>query len=99
MRSWASSKTRVLCAISGGPDSVALAHLLKSAPQSLVLGHVDHQMRAINLLTRLNWESRVTSSRGEANSVAGRLRPLVNELADYLLFAGGKAIATRRDQT
>jgi len=37
----------------------------------------DHQMHAINLLTRLNWESRVAS---------GTLGPLVSELADYLLF-------------
>jgi len=39
----------------------------------------DHQAHAINLLTRLNWESRVSG-----NGV-GRL---VNELADYLLFVG-----------
>jgi tRNA(Ile)-lysidine synthase len=45
MRSWVASKARVLCAISGGPDSVALAHLLKGLPYSLVLGHVDHQLR------------------------------------------------------
>lgn len=37
----------------------------------------DHQMHAINLLTRLNWESRVASS---------DVPQLVNELADYLLF-------------
>lgn len=38
----------------------------------------DHQMHAANLLTRLNWESRIGS-----NTTA-----LVNELADYLLFVG-----------
>jgi hypothetical protein len=37
----------------------------------------DHQMHAINLLTRLNWESRVSG---------GTPLRLVNELADYLLF-------------
>jgi len=45
----------------------------------------DHQMHAINLLTRLNWESRV------ANGGAGGQRvpsALVNDLADYLLFVG-----------
>jgi hypothetical protein len=47
----------------------------------------DHQMRAINLLTRLNWESRVAASAGDVDALDGRLRPLVNELADYLLFA------------
>jgi hypothetical protein len=39
----------------------------------------DHQMHAINLLTRLNWESRVESK---------EVPSLVNELADYLLFVG-----------
>ena len=48
----------------------------------------DHQMHAINLLTRLNWESRVTSSNGHATDSDGTLRRLVNELADYLLFVG-----------
>jgi hypothetical protein len=36
----------------------------------------DHQLHAINLLTRLNWESRVD----------GSWRGLANDLADYLLF-------------
>lgn len=36
----------------------------------------DHQAHAINLLTRLNWESRVD----------GSWRELANELADYFLF-------------
>jgi hypothetical protein len=38
----------------------------------------DHQVHAINLLTRLNWESRVD----------GPWRELANELADYFLFVG-----------
>jgi hypothetical protein len=45
----------------------------------------DHQMRAINLLTRLNWEARVatdTTAAGPDRAVRG----LANELADYLLF-------------
>jgi hypothetical protein len=48
----------------------------------------DHQMRAINLLTRLNWESRVVSSREHASGSNGALRGLANELAEYLLFVG-----------
>ena len=49
----------------------------------------DHQMHAINLLTRLNWESRVSASGGRADMMAdGNVRHLVDELADYLLFAG-----------
>ncbi len=45
MQAWASPKTRVLCAVSGGPDSVALAHILKGSQAALVLGHVDHHIR------------------------------------------------------
>lgn len=48
----------------------------------------DHQMHAINLLTRLNWESRVASRNGDGGASGGTLRRLVNELADYLLFEG-----------
>jgi hypothetical protein len=45
----------------------------------------DHQVRAINLLTRLNWEARVAAEedRDVASAVAVRAR----EVADYLLFA------------
>jgi tRNA(Ile)-lysidine synthase len=45
MRSLLSPQEKVLCAISGGPDSVALAHALKTLPFPLVLAHVDHQLR------------------------------------------------------
>ncbi len=48
----------------------------------------DHQVHAINLLTRLNWESRVASSAGHASGLDGTIGRLVNELADYLLFVG-----------
>src|SRR5438132_8917491 len=41
----------------------------------------DHQMHAINLLTRLNWESRAGAS-------DVMIRRLGHELADYLLFIG-----------
>lgn len=48
----------------------------------------DHQMRAINLMSRLNWEARVASSEGRSAASDGTVRRLANELADYLLFAG-----------
>ena len=38
----------------------------------------DHQMHAANLITRLDWESRIGSD----------VTPFVNELAEYLLFVG-----------
>ena len=40
----------------------------------------DHEAHAINLLTRVNWESR-------AGAADGELQRLTDELADYLLFA------------
>jgi hypothetical protein len=48
----------------------------------------DHQMHAINLLTRLNWEARVASGGGRDALDAPNVRRLVDELADYLLFVG-----------
>jgi hypothetical protein len=52
----------------------------------------DHQTRAINLLTRLNWEARVAAaSRHEPLEQDDVLR-LVHELADYLLFSGEAAL-------
>jgi hypothetical protein len=48
----------------------------------------DHQMHAVNLLTRLNWEARAASSRGDASVSDGTIKGLVNELAEYLLFVG-----------
>jgi hypothetical protein len=48
----------------------------------------DHQMRAINLMSRLNWEARVAASEGRSAASDSILRRLATELADYLLFAG-----------
>ena len=61
---------------------------LSSSSDIVALLVFDHQMHAINLLTRLNWESRVASSRDRASVSGGALRGLVNELAEYLLFVG-----------
>jgi hypothetical protein len=48
----------------------------------------DHQMHAMNLLTRLNWESRVAALAGNVNAWHGELGALVGEVADYFLFVG-----------
>ena len=61
---------------------------LSSSSDIVALLVFDHQMHAINLLTRLNWESRVASRNDHASVSDGTLRDLVNELADYLLFVG-----------
>ena len=55
----------------------------------------DHQMHAINLLTRLNWETRVAAASAQANLDSGLLRDLVDELTDYLLFVGEVAPPAR----
>lgn len=48
----------------------------------------DHQARAINLMSRLNWEARVAASEGRPAASDGAVRRLATELADYLLFTG-----------
>jgi hypothetical protein len=48
----------------------------------------DHQSHAVNLFTRLNWETRVAAGDGRADFTRGILRELVEETADYLLFVG-----------
>ena len=45
----------------------------------------DHQARAINLLTRLNWEARVAAAGGRT-TIDQPLALLVGELVDYFLF-------------
>jgi hypothetical protein len=47
----------------------------------------DHQARAINLMSRLNWEARVAASE-RRDPATDNVRRLAIELADYLLFAG-----------
>jgi hypothetical protein len=46
----------------------------------------DHQMHAINLITRLQWETRVAAASGGVDFARGVLLQFVNELTDYLLF-------------
>jgi len=48
----------------------------------------DHQVRAINLMSRLNWEARVAANEGRSVASDATLQRLATELADYLLFAG-----------
>jgi hypothetical protein len=53
----------------------------------------DHQMHAMNLLTRLNWEARVVAAAGPLDPQAAGMRSRVEELADYLLFVGEAPLA------
>jgi hypothetical protein len=54
----------------------------------------DHQMHAINLLTRLNWESRVAAGAGSVDARDSATGPLVDELAEYLLFVREARLTT-----
>ena len=53
----------------------------------------DHQMHAMNLLTRLNWEARVIAAAGPLDVQTPEVRARVEELADYLLFVGEAPLA------
>jgi hypothetical protein len=46
----------------------------------------DHQGHAMNLLTRLGWETRVAAADGAVNFAKGDLADLARDAADYLLF-------------
>lgn len=47
----------------------------------------DHQGHAINLLTRLGWETRYAAAEGRPDFSKGDLADLLTETVDYLLFA------------
>jgi hypothetical protein len=76
---------------SGTTSNEVFVNWMNSAPESrgypsgssdiVSLMVFDHQMHAINLLTRLNWETRVAPNRAVPKA-------LVDELVDYLLFVG-----------
>jgi hypothetical protein len=53
----------------------------------------DHQMHALNLLTRLNWEARVAAAGGRPVGTDAALAARVRELVDYLLFVGEAPMA------
>jgi hypothetical protein len=71
--------------INGSPETRGY---LSPSSDIVALLVFDHQMHAINLLTRLNWEARVASGSGNPTTREGEVRRLVNELADYILFTG-----------
>jgi len=85
-------------AATGTTSNQVFVDWINSAPESrgylsassdiVALLVFDHQAHAINLLTRLNWESRVVAAGGRAETADGPLTGLVNELADYFVFTG-----------
>jgi hypothetical protein len=59
---------------------------LSSASDLAALLVFDHQMHAMNLLTRLNWEWRIAAADGRARVTAPPFPERLDELADYLVF-------------
>ncbi len=88
LRSHLPPGSRLLVAVSGGPDSMALAHFLRSQPYALVLGHVDHQLRAGSkrdalFVTKMarTWDLPVRVSRADVRSYARTHRMGLEEAA------------------
>lgn len=54
----------------------------------------DHQGHAINLLTRLGWETRAAAVEGRLDFTNGDLGDILKETADYFLFAGETPLAS-----
>jgi hypothetical protein len=70
-----------------GSDAEAHGYLSRDSDIAALLVF-DHQVRAVNLLTRLGWEWRTASSGGTPDVSTPSLRARVNELVDYLLMVG-----------
>ncbi len=64
---------------------VNLTGYLEPTSDIVALMTFEHQTQATNLLTRLAWESRVAAAENKP-------APDVNEVADYLMFAGEVAL-------
>ena len=54
----------------------------------------DHQGRAINLLTRLGWETRIAAAEQRLDFAKGDLRAVLEETVDYLLFVDEVALVS-----
>jgi hypothetical protein len=53
----------------------------------------DHQGRAMNLLTRLGWETRIAAADGAPDFSRGDLRDVLKETVDYLLLVDEAKLA------
>ncbi|HEX7281030.1 MAG TPA: hypothetical protein VF239_03170 [Vicinamibacterales bacterium] len=73
-------------------DRVSSGALPMPTSDIVALMVFDHQGHAMNLLTRLNWETRVAAADGVADFSKGELRELVHDLVDYFLFVDEPAL-------
>ena len=67
-------------------ERVAAAAYPNASSDIAALMVFDHQGHALNLLTRLGWETRIAMAESRLDFTRGELREVVNETADYLLF-------------
>ena len=75
------------------PDRVDSAAYPRATSDVAALMVFDHQGHAMNLLTRLGWESRIAAADGRPDFSTGELRALARETADYLAFGGEAPLA------
>jgi len=54
----------------------------------------DHQGHAVNLLTRLGWETRYAAAEGRLDFTTGDLGDILKEAVDYFLFTGETPMAS-----
>jgi tRNA(Ile)-lysidine synthase len=102
LRSCISPGAKVLVAVSGGPDSVALAHFMRSQPYALCLGHVDHHLRKnsardarfVQQLAR-SWDLSFRMQRVEVSNVAKKSGVGLEEAARYLRYQALGAMAKK----
>jgi hypothetical protein len=76
-----------------GPDLDLAAYPLPTSDIAALLVF-DHQGHAINLLTRLGWETRYAAAEGRLDFTKGDLGDILKEAVDYFLFAGEAPMAS-----
>jgi hypothetical protein len=75
------------------PERVDAAGYPRATSDIGALMVFDHQGQAINLLTRLGWETRVALAEGRLDFSKGDLRELARETAEYLAFGREAALS------
>jgi len=75
------------------PDRVDVSAYPRATSDIAALMVFDHQGQAINLLTRLGWETRAAIAEGRLDFSRGDLREVTRETAEYLAFGGEAVLA------
>jgi hypothetical protein len=80
----------------GKPIDPRVKLSLYAAPTSEITALMvfDHQGHAINLLTRLGWETRFAAAAGQVDFSRGDLGDILKEAVDYFVFADEAALSS-----